>query len=193
MDHRDRAYWEDNYRRGDTGWQIEGVAPPIVRLLDEEKTTRLRPGRVAVVGCGRSHEPGELSKRGFEVIGLDFSATAIAPLAGGPVCYVSGDVRHLPFKEGSLDYVMEQTCFCAIDPEDRPAYVEQVARALKKGGRVFGLFYEPQPPGNPPFQVTEEDVRRHFAERFTIERLERAPDSIGRRANKEWLGLLRRR
>src|SRR5262245_2404639 len=158
VDHRDRTYWEDNYRRGDTGWQIDGLAPPIVRLLDEEKE-RLRPGRVAVVGCGRSHEPAELARRGFRVIGVDISPNAIAPLAGGPVSYVAGDVRRLPFRSGSLDYVMEQTCYCAIDPGDRPAYVTEVTRVLKPGGRVFGLFYEPEPPGNPPFKVTEADIR----------------------------------
>lgn len=192
MDHRDRGYWEDNWRRGESPWQIDGVAPPIVRLLDEEPD-RLRPGRVAVVGCGRSNEPGMLARRGFSVVGVDFSPAAIAKMNGGAARYVAGDVRHLPFQPGSLDYVMEQTCYCAIDPGDRPYYVREVTRALKPGGRVFGLFYEPQPPGNPPFQVTEEDVRRGFGERFEIERLERPKDSIGRRAGREWLALLRKR
>jgi len=192
MDHRDPGYWEDGYRKGETGWQIDGLAPPIVRLLDEEPA-RLRPGRVAIVGCGRSHEPRELARRGFRVLGVDFSPLAIAPLAGGAVGYLAGDVRRLPVKPGSLDYVMEQTCFCAIDPTDRAAYVREVSRALKPGGRIFGLFYEPEAPGEPPFPVTEDDVRTSFGAGFEVERLERPADSIERRAGREWLALLRRR
>ena len=192
MDHRDSAYWEESYRTGETGWQLPAVSPPITRLLDEEPE-RLRPGRVAVLGCGRSHEPAELARRGFKAIGVDFVPLALAPLAGGPVRYVSGDVRQLPLRPESLDYVMEQTCFCAIDPGERPLYVREVARALRPGGRVFGLFYEPSPPGNPPFRVSEEDIRTSFAGRFEVERLERAKDSIERRAGKEWLAILRKR
>jgi len=192
VDHRDGAYWEDAYRRGDTGWQLDKVAPPIVRLLDEEKE-RLAPGLVAVVGCGRSHEPGELARRGFQVQGIDLSPLAIAPLAGGTVRYVAGDVRRLPLRAGSLDYLMEQTCFCAIDPGDRPLYVREAARVLGPGGRVFGLFYDPASPGNPPFRVTDEDVRTAFAGAFVVERLEKPADSIERRAGREWLALLRKR
>src|SRR5207249_1677966 len=70
-----------------------------------------------------------------------------APLAGGEVSYAAGDVRRLPFRSGSLDYVMEQTLYCAIDPGDRPLYVAEVARVLAPGGRVLGLFYERDPPG----------------------------------------------
>src|SRR4051812_42770320 len=73
MDHRVADYWSESYRRGDTGWQLPAVAPPIARLLDEEKAARLVPGHVAVVGCGRSHEPSELARRGFRVLGVDFS------------------------------------------------------------------------------------------------------------------------
>jgi SAM-dependent methyltransferase len=191
VNHRDRAYWEENYKTSETPWQLPVVSPPISRLLDEE-SERLRPGRVAVLGCGRSHEPAELARRGFKAIGVDFVPLAIAPLAGGKVRYLSGDVRRLPLRPESLDYVMEQTCFCAIDPGDRPLYVREVARALRPGGRVFGLFYEPSPPGNPPFTVTEDDIRSAFAGRFEVERLERAKDSIERRAGKEWLAILRK-
>jgi SAM-dependent methyltransferase len=191
VDHRDAAYWKDAYDTAETPWQLPAVSPPLARLLDEEPD-RLRPGRVAVLGCGRSHEPAELARRGFQAVGIDFVSLAIAPLAGGKVRYVSGDVRRLPLVSGSLDYVMEQTCFCAIDPGDRPLYVREVARALRPGGRVFGLFYEPSPPGNPPFAVTEDEIRSAFAGRFEVERLERAKDSIERRAGREWLAILRK-
>ncbi len=192
MEQQERGYWEDRYVQGDTPWQIPVVAPPIARLLDEERSERLRPGRVAVVGCGRSHEPAELARRGFEVVGIDFSPLAVSALAGSAVRYVLGDVRRLPLRAGSLDYVMEHTCYCAIAPSDRPLYVREVARCLRRGGRLFGVFYEPRDPLNPPFPVTEEDVRRGFGEAFAIERLERAPDSVERRAGREWLALLRK-
>ena len=60
------------------------------------------------------------------------------------------------------------------------------------GGRVFGLFYEPAEPGNPPYAVTDKELRAAFDGPFVVERLERPADSIERRAGREWLGLFRR-
>lgn len=192
-DHRTRSFWESRWARGETGWQLDRAAPPLVRMLDEERT-RLAPGRIAVVGCGRSHEPRELARRGFQVVGVDLTPSALAPLVSpeGPL-YVAGDIRALPLRTGSQDYLLEQTLYCAIDPGDRKAYVREAARVLRRGGRIVGLFFEPAAPGNPPFAVTEADVRRGFEADFEIERLEKPADSVPTRAGREWLALMKKR
>jgi SAM-dependent methyltransferase len=192
-DHRNRSFWEERWARGETGWQLGAAAPPLLRILDEERT-RLAPGKIAVLGCGRSHEPLELARRGFRVVGVDFAPAALAPLVSpeGPL-YVAGDVRRLPLRSGSQDYILEQTCYCAIDPGDRPAYVREATRILRRGGRLVGLFFEPAQPGNPPFATTQEQIRDGFSGSFEIERLEKPGDSVGTRTGREWLALMKKR
>jgi SAM-dependent methyltransferase len=192
MEHRLKDWWDARYARGDAGWDIAEVAPPIRRLLDEE---RLEKGSALIVGCGRGHEAHELARRGFSVVALDWSRLALegARFGAGAVRLLQGDVRRLPLCDGSFDYVLEHTCYCAIDPVDRPDYRREVTRVLKPGGRLLGLFYEPAQPQKPPFPVTREDIVSGFGDRFEIERLECPGDSIERRAGQEWLALLRKR
>ncbi len=129
----------------------------------------------------------------MRTVGLDYSTLALSGSPRAPlVSHVAGDVRRLPFRTGSVETVLEHTCYCAIDPSDRRAYEDEVARVLRPGGRIYGLFFEPAQPGNPPFRTTEDDVRRGFSRAFAIERLERPEDSHPNRAGREWLALLRR-
>jgi len=92
---------------------------------------------------------------------------------------------------GPFDAIVEHTCFCAIDVERRPEYVEAVARALVPGGTLLGVFYAHGREGGPPFDTTEAEVRRLFSTRFEIERLQVARDSFEVRAGKELEAVLR--
>ena len=96
------------------------------------------------------------------------------------------DVVH----NGTFDMVIEQTFFCAISPEQRTSYVSTVARALKQGGMLAGLFYHTGEEGGPPFNTTREDIVKLFSDLFEIRQLTRAEDSAEQRKNKEWLVIL---
>ena len=91
---------------------------------------------------------------------------------------------------GTFDVVIEQTFFCAISPEQRTSYVSTVARALKQGGMLAGLFYHTGEEGGPPFNTTREDIVKHFSDSFEIRQLTKAEDSAEQRKNKEWLVIL---
>ena len=194
----DVGYWEDAYVRADAGWDLGVPAPPIVSLVDGRRDL-VRPGRALVVGCGRGHDALALASRGFSVIALDWSPSAArearARLTGeaGPPRVLRGDVRRLPVATASVDHVVEHTCFCALDPADRPLYVREVARVLRPGGLLFGLFYEPAAPQNPPFTTSEAELRGLFGAAFDLAVLERARDSIERRAGRELLAAFVRR
>lgn len=51
---------------------------------------------------------------------------------------------------GSLDGALEHTCFCAIDPGQRLAYIQQLRRLLAPGGWLLGLFWCHGRAGGPP-------------------------------------------
>ncbi len=166
--------WQRRYEENDTPWDKGEVAPALARYLREGKIA----GRVLVPGCGRGHEVralGELPKT--TVVGLDVSAAAVAQAKGlaaqmsseQEVSFVVGDFFHLPVKlRRSFDWVVEHTCFCAIEPHRRQDYVRAAAAALRSDGKIFGIFYlNPETESGPPFAVSREELVELFDPHFT--------------------------
>ncbi len=173
--------WDQQYHDGETPWDKGGPAPPLLEWLDTHPAEM--QGRVFVPGCGLGHDVRVIAARpGVDaVIGLDLSPKAVAlardfPANGGE-SYVAGDLFALPDDyRGSCDWVWEHTCFCAIPPGLREAYVEAVVSVLKRGGQFLGVFYldpydeEHQPGDGPPHGSTLEELLDRFTKRgaFTV-------------------------
>jgi methyl halide transferase len=183
-------YWNALYVKGETNWDKGACTPPIARMLKEG----IAPSgaRLAVIGAGRGHEAIEAARLGYRVSSIDFAEEAArgvadnAAKAGVAVEVLQEDLFNLPKRRPAhYDGIIEQTCFCAIPIHRRAEYVEAVHALLKKGGVLFGLFYAHGRPDGPPFDTTEEEVRKLFSPRFEIVRLVRAKDSIEHRAGKE--------
>lgn len=189
-------FWEAAYQQGRSGWDLGGPAPAFENLLGS--ANRPAAGRAAVIGCGRGHDALHFAFNGFSVVGFDFATSAIAASREAAAAssltaeFVLADIFALPPKyHGTFDYVVEHTCFCAIDPARRPEYVELVRRLLRPEGELIGVFFAHGRPGGPPFTTDADEVRRLFGGRFTIESLEPAV-SIESRRGKELLGRFRR-
>jgi cyclopropane fatty-acyl-phospholipid synthase-like methyltransferase len=187
--------WQRHYDEGDLGWDLGQVAPPFIKLF-ESKT--ILPGKTLIPGCGRGHEVIYLAENGFEVTAVDYSPGAVNHLKSTvQERNLKCEVLHLDFfgidssHNGVYDLLIEQTFFCAISPEQRSSYVSTVARALKKGGMLAGLFYNTgEEEGGPPFNTTREDIKKYFSDSFEIRQLSKAEDSAEQRKNKEWLAIL---
>jgi cyclopropane fatty-acyl-phospholipid synthase-like methyltransferase len=187
--------WQRHYDEGDLGWDLGQVAPPFIKLF-ESKT--ILPGKTLIPGCGRGHEVIYLAENGFEVTAVDYSPGAVNHLKSTvQERNLKCEVLHLDFfgidssHNGVYDLLIEQTFFCAISPEQRSSYVSTVARALKKGGMLAGLFYHTgEEEGGPPFNTTREDIKKYFSDSFEIRQLSKAEDSAEQRKNKEWLAIL---
>ena len=94
--------------------------------------------------------------------------------------------------DGTFDGVAEHTCFCAIDPEHRPTYVERVAALLRPGGALFGAFLDFEG-GGPPHGTSADELVDLFGGRFQLEVFERAPEPYGPRELPQIQAVLRRR
>lgn len=187
--------WQRHYDEGDLGWDLGQVAPPFIKLF-ESKT--ILPGKTLIPGCGRGHEVIYLAENGFEVTAVDYSPGAVNHLKSTvQERNLKCEVLHMDFfgidsaHNGVYDLLIEQTFFCAISPEQRSSYVSTVARALKKGGMLAGLFYNTgEEEGGPPFNTTREDIKKYFSDSFEIRQLSKTEDSAEQRKNKEWLAIL---
>jgi SAM-dependent methyltransferase len=167
--------WQKRYDQNDTPWDKGAPAPALVKFLHEKQIA----GRVLVPGCGRGHEVRVLGTQpNISVVGLDLSTTAIAqakelPSQSGSdtdISFIVGDFFHLPSKlKRSFDWLVEHTCFCAIEPHQRQDYVRAASVALRTGGKIFGIFYlNPDTESGPPFAVSKNELCELFDPHFTL-------------------------
>jgi SAM-dependent methyltransferase len=167
--------WERRYREKDTPWDKGQAAPALVNFLREGRIS----GRVLVPGCGHGHDVQALgAHEDIAAVGLDLSETAIVQAKArmlqddrtANISFIAGDFFHLPAKlRRSFDWLVEHTCFCAIDPASRPDYVQAAATALRTGGRIFGIFFlTPDVESGPPFAVSREELSELFDPHFSL-------------------------
>ena len=131
-------------------------------------------------------------ENGFDVTAVDYSIGAVNHLNSVILeRKLNIKVLNLDFFELNsthdclYDLLIEQTFFCAISPSQRPLYAETVARILKKGGMIVGLFYHTGQEGGPPFNTTRQDIIKHFSGLFEIRELTQAKNSAEKRKGKE--------
>jgi SAM-dependent methyltransferase len=192
----DPEFWKSRYREKNTPWDLDQPAPPFVSFL-ERHAEKFPPGRMAVLGAGLGHDAAFFGRHGFEVTGFDYACEAVMKAGeryGGDARFQQADIFRLPEETcGTFDYVVEHTCFCAILPKQRPAYVEAAYRLLKPGGKLIGLFWAHQQEGGPPYRTDEDELARLFSHRFVLDSVERPENSVEGRAGQELLCVMTRR
>jgi len=185
-------FWEDIYLENDTGWDLKGVTPVFDSISNE-----LIQGKVCIVGCGRGYDAIMFAKKGFNVTAVDFAPTPISELnklaieKSVTITTVQDDIFSLVEKfPDTFDYVIEQTCFCAIHPNRRKEYEILVKTILKPGGKLVGLWFpldKSQEEGGPPWGTTIDEVKSTFNSGWKIEKEEFPLQSVEPRKGREKL------
>ena len=69
----------------------------------------------------------------------------------------------------SFDWLVEHTCFCAIDPRQRADYVLAASTALRSEGKMFAIFYiDPDTDCGPPFAISKRELSELFDPHFRL-------------------------
>lgn len=189
--------WEADYRRKTDGWDLAGPTPALKRLA---ASGRFQPGKMLVPCAGRGHDAREFARHGFEVTAVDFSPSAVQEMKrladpAAPIEILQHDMFTLPNQlDGTFDYVLQYTCFCAIDPKRRADYADLVARLLKSGGIYIDLAFPLDGrAGGPPFAVSDAEIIELFGERgFEPVSREKLADSVSPRRHAEELLIFRK-
>ena len=154
--------WSIRYALGRPAWDLGGPHPELVARLAEDPSLGVEGGRgrALVPGSGLGHDAEALAKAGWAVTAVDF-ASELEPLVEGrfgPLgCrFVATDA--LTFEDDDpYDLLFDHTFFCAIHPEDRPAFGELAGRLVVSGGRVCSIVFPAEKPlesGGPPWGMT---------------------------------------
>ena len=156
------SFWEDNYRSGRTGWDLGMPTPVFQRLADSGE---FPPGRMLVICAGRGYDARMFARLGFEVTAVDFAEEAVKEMLAlndpeTSMEVIQADLFDLPaFMKAEFDYILEYTCFCAIDPGRRAEYINSITSLLKPGGIYIALAFPiGGRTGGPPFVVTPDEL-----------------------------------
>lgn len=193
MNNEDKAqFWEDIYLNKDTGWDLEGVTPVFEYIAED-----IKPGNLCIIGCGRGYDAVMFSKKGFNVTAVDFAPSAINALnqlAAEELVNINTlqkDIFSLtPDYRGSFNYIIEQTCFCAIHPTRREEYQTLVRSLLIPGGKLIGLWFpldKKLDKGGPPYGTNVDEVKSIFDIGWKIKKEEFPEQSIKPRKGREKL------
>ncbi|MBK7696372.1 MAG: methyltransferase domain-containing protein [Saprospiraceae bacterium] len=187
----DQNFWESRWEQKLTGWDIGHDSPPLINYMLQVPDKSVK---ILIPGCGNAHETEILLNLGFKDIHLMDIAKIPADqlrkkFANHPEVTVHWEdfFKH----EGAYEIILEQTFFCAINPELRKKYVEKCHKLLNQGGKLVGLLFNKvfDDPG-PPFGGSEKEYRAIFKELFNIHTMEPCRNSILPRQNSELFFIL---
>ena len=138
----DRDFWEERWSEVPPSRATE--RPPNAHLRAEAED--LRPGRALDAGCGHGSDALWLAARGWQVTGVDFSATALAharaaaEATGAEIEWVEGDLATWARPPGQFDLVVSLYVHVAGSVEEM---VRRMAAGVAPGGTLLMVGHHP--------------------------------------------------
>lgn len=181
-----QSFWNNRYQQGETAWDIGAPSTPLKEYLDQIDDKSLR---ILIPGAGNAWEAEYAWKQGFSRVEVvDIAPEAIAAFRKRVPDFPEAQLHLLNFftLNRQYDLVIEQTFFCALDPDLRQSYVEKMHQILVPGGKLVGvLFDEPMNSERPPFGGHSKDYMTMFSSFFREVNIAPCYNSIQPRAGRE--------
>ncbi|GGW70687.1 thiopurine S-methyltransferase [Winogradskyella epiphytica] len=181
-----KHYWEKRYSNNQLGWNIGYASTPLKTYIDQLEDKSIK---ILIPGAGNSYEAEYLWNNGFKNIYiLDFVQQPLINFKKRVPDFQENQLLNLNFFElkDNFDLILEQTFFCALQPNLRPNYVEQMHNLLKPHGKLVGLLFNFElTEEGPPFGGSITEYKSHFNQKFNIKVLEPSINSIKERQGKE--------
>jgi thiopurine S-methyltransferase len=176
--------WHDSWREGRIGFHQSDVNKDLV--ANEERFLANGPHRVLVPLCGKTVDLVWLAERGHEVVGVELVPQAVDEFfaeqgltasesevdglrvaTSGKITLINGDFFAVsPAHFGSFTRIWDRAALVALPEEIRGRYTAHVrSLAGPKAVLLQNVFeYDQSKMAGPPFSISDEEVRRHYAE-----------------------------
>ncbi len=179
-------FWTNRYLQNNIPWDAGNITTPIKEYVDQLTKKELK---ILIPGVGNGYELQYLYANGFKnVYGLDISEEPIANFKKNNPDFPEDQLIVDDFfkHDNEYDLIIEQTFFCALNPELRPLYATKMNNLLKENGTLAGvLFSFPLTEQGPPFGGRIEEYRDLLSDNFVFKTLEPCYNSIKPRLNNE--------
>ncbi len=187
------AFWDVRFDAAFTPWDQGGVPQGLIDFVQAQP----QPLRTLIPGCGSAHEVRFLAERGWPVLAVDFSASAVAharQLLGPHAGHVQeADFFGTTLQPGQFDLIYERAFMCALPRAMRADWATRVAELLAPGALLAGFFFFDDTPKGPPFGISPAELDELLLPAFECIETRVPPDSIPVFAGKERWMVWRRR
>ncbi|MBE7629788.1 methyltransferase domain-containing protein [Tenacibaculum piscium] len=179
-------FWDNKYLNNKIGWDLGEISPPLKMYFDQLKNKELK---ILIPGGGNSYEAEYLFNNGFKnIFVVDLSKTALENIKKRVPDFpkdqlILGDFFDLNI---TFDLVIEQTFFCALNPNLRPNYAEKMNDLLTEKGKLVGLLFDAKlNEDHPPFGGNKKEYITYFKPYFRFNVLEKCYNSYHNRQAME--------
>lgn len=152
----------------DMPWYLPELDPDLTEALDK---LNIKAGSFLDLGTGPGTQAIELSKRGFDVTGIDISKDAVlkARKLNEQVKFVQDDILNIHIRS-QFNYIFDRGCFHIIDEEKRPVYLNNVIKLLKNEGIFFMKCFSDKNTftGFGPHHISRPMIQELFSKHFDI-------------------------
>ena len=182
----DESFWDSKYKSEQTGWDIGYISTPLKEYFDQLTNKDLK---ILIPGGGNSYEAEYLHKLGFKnVYVVDISSTALSNFQKRVSSFPNQHLINSNFFDlkDSFDLIIEQTFFCALNPNLRPEYASKMSELLVANGKLVGLLFSiPLFEDRPPFGGSKIEYIPYFKPYFKLDIIETSYNSISERKDNE--------
>lgn len=182
----DEEFWDSRYKSKQTGWDIGYISTPLKEYFDQLTNKNLK---ILIPGGGNSYEAEYLHNNGFtNVYVVDLSKTALKNIQERIPSFPKNHLIHSNFFElnDRFDLIIEQTFFCALNPDLRTKHASKMSDLLVANGKLVGLLFNiPLFEDRPPFGGNKKEYSSYFEPYFELDIIETSYNSISERKNDE--------
>jgi len=139
--------WEKEYNNPKlvTGYdRPQSFFLKFLKYLKKEKKVNLDNLKVLDLGCGVGRNSNYLAQKGFDVVGMDISETAIKiakerseKIIKNPKYLNRNMGLKYPFSKNEFDLIVDITASNSLNEKERKVYLKEVSRVLKETGFFF--------------------------------------------------------
>lgn len=183
----DPTYWNDRYNNNQIQWDIHTISTPLKMYFDQITDKNLR---ILIPGCGNAHEAIYLHQCGFtDVYICDWAIKPLRDFSKKHQNFPKDHIIHADFfdiQNNTFDLLVEQTFFCALNPELRSNYAQKSSALLRERGKLIGLLFNREfEKDRPPFGGNKNEYISLFTSFFSEVNIHDCYNSIPPRAGYE--------
>ena len=180
------SFWENKYKKNKIGWDLGEVSPPLKTYFDQLTNKDLK---ILIPGGGNSYEAEYLFNRGFNnTYVVDISKTALYNIKNRVPEFPSSQLIHANFFDlnDTFDLIIEQTFFCAINPNLRANYAVKMKDLLNEKGKLVGVLFDAKlNKDHPPFGGNIKEYTTYFEPYFRMDVFTKCYNSFHNRQEME--------
>lgn len=179
-------FWNQKYEKNKIGWDLGEVSPPLKMYFDQLEDKSIK---ILIPGGGNSYEAEYLFNNGFKnVYAVDIAKQPLKNIKLRVPDFPESQLIHANFfdLDNQFDLIIEQTFFCAINPQLRAKYAAKMSAILKPKGKLVGLLFNAKlNEDHPPFGGNTKEYLNYFQPYFKNIQMEPCYNSYHNRKGME--------